>query len=229
MKAVSQHGVSDFHSAVAEGRESRRERILAAAREALKERRISEVSLNEISRRTDLSRSKIERSFSSREAIFLELTQRDCGAWVDEVTETVEADVGADDPVAELSAVLASIVRRPLLCELLGCSSGIFELKAGVDYAVDYKTAMYGHDNRLGAAIESRLGPIPERLCTIVVLGLRGMVTELWAHAHPARAAEEAVCWDGGIGPSPESLEEEASQGFAVLLAGVVARLRETV
>lgn len=211
-----------------EQRESRREQILAATRALLQDRRVAQASLNEIARRTGLAKSNVLRYFGSREAILLELAQRDYAAWVDEVAGAVEADAGTGDPVAELSAALATIVRRPLLCELLGCSTGILEHNVGVEEIIGYKTAMYGHINRLGAVIDSRLGPVPQRLHSALVVGLHAMVSELWAIAHPARAVVEAARRDSRISPPPENLEGEVSRALAVLLAGVAAQSRRT-
>ncbi|MCL3776900.1 MULTISPECIES: TetR family transcriptional regulator [unclassified Actinomyces] len=207
-----------------EQRESRREQILAATRALLQDRRVTRTSLNEIARRTGLAKSNVLRYFGSREAILLELAQRDYAAWVDEVTHELEDAGGGGDPVTELAVALATITRRPLLCELLGCSAAVLEHHVNVEDIIGYKTAMYGHIMRLVAVIESRLGPVPEPLHTVVVVGVHGIISELWAVTHPAPALMQAARRDGRLLPPQDNLEREMSQALAVLLAGVAAQ-----
>lgn len=56
-----------------EQREIRRRTILETSAEMLSEHSVSEVSLNELSRRVGLAKSNVLRYFESREAVLLEL------------------------------------------------------------------------------------------------------------------------------------------------------------
>ena len=68
-----------------EQREIRRQAILDTAAAMLDVMPVSEVSLNELSRRAGLAKSNVLRYFESREAILLELLDRATKRWLSEL------------------------------------------------------------------------------------------------------------------------------------------------
>ena len=76
-----------------EQREARRRAILDAAAAMLAEMPVSEVTLNELSRRASLAKSNVLRYFESREAVLLELLD---SAWQDWLTRSEERRVGKE-------------------------------------------------------------------------------------------------------------------------------------
>ena len=73
-----------------------------------------------------------------RYAIFLEVLDRELGAWLDEVEESLgsldpDGSVGGAEAVARV--VAATLSRRPLLCELISGMAGVLERNIPVDFA----------------------------------------------------------------------------------------------
>ena len=67
----------------AEQRSARREAILRTAAEMLTRMRVAELSLNALAREVGLAKSNVLRYFESREAVLLELYDRETKAWLD--------------------------------------------------------------------------------------------------------------------------------------------------
>ena len=94
-----------------EQREIRRQAILDAAAAMLDVMPVSEVSLNELSRRAGLAKSNVLRYFESREAILLELLDRATKLWLSELPEQLAAGVAADGTPGERAASWPSFSR----------------------------------------------------------------------------------------------------------------------
>src|ERR1700678_4471280 len=106
-----------------EQREARRQAILDTAAAMLDQMPVSEVSLNELSRRVGLAKSNVLRYFESREAILLELLDQAGGQWLAELAGQLSVGI---DPVGDerdrgdqIAAVIAdSLGPRRVLCDL---------------------------------------------------------------------------------------------------------------
>src|SRR5690348_8770113 len=112
----------------------------------LAEMPVSEISLNELSRRVGLAKSNVLRYFESREAVLLELLAEDAGRFREEVAESLPALV---DPSAAAAARVRTVAvglaeafhRHPVLCELLDAQEAVLERNVSTDVALRYKRA----------------------------------------------------------------------------------------
>src|SRR5499433_1299187 len=88
-----------------EEKEVRRQQILAAARKLVAEVGVGELSLNELARRSRVSKPNVYRYFESREDVLLQL-------WVDEVRELGDGleRAFAELPYMDTPAVIAAVV-----------------------------------------------------------------------------------------------------------------------
>src|SRR5690242_14302688 len=107
-----------------EQREIRRRAILDTAAAMLDEMPAGALTLNELSRQVGLAKSNVLRYFESREAILLELLDRDWQQWTATLPEQLTASVSPDAPPIqrgqEFAAVLAhSLAQHRVLCDLL--------------------------------------------------------------------------------------------------------------
>src|SRR6201994_2775570 len=83
----------------AEQREVRRRAILDTAAAMLSEMPVSEVTLNELSRRVGLAKSNVLRYFESREAVLLELLATQWQEWLTALAGDLEGAVTPQAPV----------------------------------------------------------------------------------------------------------------------------------
>lgn len=212
-----------------EQRHMRRERILEVTRELLGQRRVAELSLNEIARRVGLAKSNVLRYFGSREAILLVVFEREYAAWVEALEELAAESGGREGPgeqhaddVARLAEDLArSAVRHPLLCELLSCTATVLEHNVDVEEVIEFKLALNNHIDRLVALMAPRLGGLPAEEATALVISIHAIITHVWALGCPAPALAEAARRDERIFSPPDDVVPLLTRALELLLRGV--------
>src|SRR5207245_7868860 len=103
-----------------EQRELRRQEILDAAEELLAAELLSgasveEISLRELARRLDVSKTHIVRYFESREGGFLDLLSRMRLAWLE--AAAAEWPAPPTEPDVVMQALADTLAARPVLCQ----------------------------------------------------------------------------------------------------------------
>jgi AcrR family transcriptional regulator len=129
-----------------EQRQVRRRAILDTAAAMLQEMPVTDVSLNELSRRVGLAKSNVLRYFDSREGVLLELMESVLQDWLAELADDLATGVDASQPLTsraeQLSAVLArSLAGQRVLCDLLGAQGGVLERNVTVEVVMRHKRA----------------------------------------------------------------------------------------
>jgi AcrR family transcriptional regulator len=161
-----------------EQREMRRQAILEAATAMLGEMPVTELTLNELSRRVGLAKSNVLRYFDSREAVLLELLDAFMGAWLEELDVALGSGV---DPAAApesraggLATVLsASLAERTVLCDLLGAQGAVLERNVSADVARRHKQASMARLATMTATVRRHvpeLGDGAEWFCLMALL-----------------------------------------------------------
>lgn len=115
-----------------EQREIRRTAILDTAAAMLREMPVSDLALNELSRRVGLAKSNVLRYFESREAVLLELLDRFFGAWLSELEEQLTTGADGREEMTTRAHRLADVLSRSLaeqsvLCDLIAAQGGVLE------------------------------------------------------------------------------------------------------
>ena len=212
-----------------EQREIRRQAILDTAAAMLEVMPVSEVTLNELSRRAGLAKSNVLRYFESREAILLELLDRATKLWLSELPGQLAAGMAADGTPGEradqLAVVLArSVTPRRELCDLLSAQAGVLEHNVSAEVVARYKRAMA--DNH-AALTELVLRQLPElgddgawKACAMALV----FTGALWSYTqHPASvlAAYEA---DPSLAVLRLDFTPALEDALATLLTGTLAR-----
>jgi AcrR family transcriptional regulator len=210
-----------------EQREVRRRDILDVAGAMLDEMPVSEISLNELSRRVGLAKSNVLRYFESREAVLLELLDRAGREWVDAVVAELSAIAEPGRPVAErgerLAAVLArSLVQRPVLCDLMSAQPGVLEHNVSVDVVVRIKRSGLRTVDALATAVRGQvpeLGEDAEGLCLMAVI----LAGALWAHGRAAPSVLEAFRVDPALARLCIDVPFVLERTIATLIAGTLS------
>jgi AcrR family transcriptional regulator len=174
-----------------EQREIRRQAILDTAAAMLDVMPVSEVSLNELSRRAGLAKSNVLRYFESREAILLELLDRAIKLWLSELPDQLAAAIAADGTPGERADQLAFVLARSVtprreLCDLLSAQAGVLEHNVSAEVVARYKRAMA--DNH-AALTELALRQLPElgddgawKACAMALV----FTGALWSYTQPS-------------------------------------------
>lgn len=211
-----------------EQREIRRRTILNTAAAMLAEMPVSEVSLNELSRRVGLAKSNVLRYFESREAILLELLDSAWKQWLAELPNELEAGIEPDSPVRERSEQLAalltqSLARQRTFCDLLSAQAAVLEHNVSPEVAARYKKAAMADIDAMAALVLQQLpelGDHAKQLC-IAALIATGAV---WTHAHPSKSMLAAYEADPSLAAQRLDFTDTLQENLANLIAGTLAR-----
>jgi AcrR family transcriptional regulator len=133
--------------------------ILDVAWLMLRERPLSEISLNDMSHRIGLSKSNVLRYFDSREAIFLEILDQRWTDWLNELdpalTELEPAEGTWGREIAVATFIAESMVDRPTLCELITAMARVLERDITVEFARTFKRRASENTSRLAELVRA--------------------------------------------------------------------------
>jgi AcrR family transcriptional regulator len=212
-----------------EQREIRRQAILDAAAAMLDVMPVSEVTLNELSRRAGLAKSNVLRYFESREAVLLELLDRAAKLWLSELPGQLADGVAPDGTLGERADQLARVLARSVtphreLCDLLSAQASVLEHNVSAEVVARYKRAMA--DNH-AALTKLALRHLPElgregafKACAMAMV----FMGALWSYTqHPASvlAAYEA---DPSLAVLRLDFAAALEEALGTLITGTLAR-----
>lgn len=211
-----------------EQRQIRRQAILDTTAAMLEAMPVSEVSLNELSRRVGLAKSNVLRYFESREAILLELLDRATRQWLTELAEQLPAKIDPHGTVRQrgdqFAATLAqSLTPHRVLCDLLSAQAGVLEHNVSVDVAARYKRAMIDNFTALTELVHRQLPELGDdgwKVCGMAAV----FVGALWAHAKPSASVLAAYDADPALSVMHLDFPIALEETLATLIAGTIAK-----
>lgn len=223
-------GMTTFQRArSAEQREARRQAILGAAAGMLADMPVSELTLNELSRRAGLAKSNVLRYFESREAVLLELLD---AAWQDWLTQLDPDLADVVDPAAPVAvrcdrlarAIAGSLAARPTLCDLVSAQAAVLEHNVSPRVAAQYKRASMTGIAALGGLVlrcVPELGePDAAKLAGVTVMTMAA----LWPHTQPSAAMLAAYQADPELAALRLDFAGTLREVLEVMCAGLLAR-----
>jgi AcrR family transcriptional regulator len=212
-----------------EQREIRRQAILDTAAAMLDLMPVSEVTLNELSRRAGLAKSNVLRYFESREAILLELLDRAAKRWLSELPGQLAAGVPPDGAPRERADQLAVVLARSVapqrqLCDLLSAQASVLEHNVSADVVARYKRAMSDNQAALtGLALEY----LPElggdgawKACAMSMV----FMGALWSYTQPPASVLAAYEADPSLAVLRLDFAAALEEALATLFTGSLAR-----
>lgn len=206
---------------------ARRSAILAAARAALADKGVDEVTLRDISERVGLAKSNVLRYFDTREAILLEVLDEECRDWLADL----ETQLGPPRPrkpnfanEIRMAGILTdTLVRRRLMCELLGAMAGVLERNIAGDFARDFKVRAMGSIAALSELVGRQLPWLPEEFVVFFGEGALSLVAGMYPFSVPTDAVRQVI---GELGfPDPhERFVAGLRTGLSTWLIGAAAQ-----
>jgi AcrR family transcriptional regulator len=204
-----------------EQKDARRRAILDAARELLREVGPIELSLNELGRRSGVSKPNIYRYFESREDVLLQLFV----AEIEELVAEIEAELGKPrarvGTVAIAKKISRAFLARPLACQLLGMVSSIIEHNLSAAAIAASKREVRSVSLRFAAVLVRVMPELSEGEAVWAVMTIALYVAGLWPAAHPSAAAEEALA-----APELSGLRVDAEKDLPRFVETLLAGLR---
>ncbi|OJH34156.1 TetR/AcrR family transcriptional regulator [Cystobacter ferrugineus] len=205
-----------------EEKEVRRQAILKAAREMLGEVETSELSLNELARRSGVSKPNIYRYFESREEVLLQV-------WIEEVREFGEqlrrslATIEVGDSRAVASAIVAGFGTRPILCELTSICASVLERNLSADAIVNVKQTLATLIMNIAGLLRERLPALDLEDCAWVANVAAVYVAGIWPAVHPPAHVAEVLKRPEFAAMQPD-FEKDFTRYLNVLFAGLQKR-----
>ncbi|MFE9607803.1 TetR family transcriptional regulator [Streptomyces sp. NPDC006012] len=180
-----------------ENRELRRQSILDAAGCLLSKAQVADITLRDIGREAGIATSNVLRYFENREAVFLELFNRQYRAWLDSLPADL-APVDAEDggPTATrrfADAYAASLAARPVLCELASVLASVLERTVSVETVRTFKRDALDNNDRLADLIHARVPGLDPAAAKELASATSVLIAGLWPLAHPGPTVTAAV------------------------------------
>ncbi|MBO3748847.1 TetR family transcriptional regulator [Streptosporangiaceae bacterium NEAU-GS5] len=214
-----------------EQREIRRRVILDTTAAMLETMPVSEVSLNELSRRAGLAKSNVLRYFESREAILLELFDHACAQWLEELGERLVIVIDPAGAVRDrgdrfAGAFAASLEPHRTLCDLLSAQASVLEHNVSTEIAARYKRSMHDNLAALGGLILRHLPELGEEGAWKVAGMAAVFVGGLWPHTNPSPSMLAAYDADPALAAMRMPFIETLEEAIATLISGALSRTR---
>ncbi|APR78457.1 Transcriptional regulator, TetR family protein [Minicystis rosea] len=199
----------------------RRQAILKAARKLLGEVDTSELSLNELARRSGVSKPNIYRYFESREHVLLQV-------WIEEVRELggalarlLEA-VKPGDVDGVVGAIVAAFAAQPKLCELMSIVSSVLERNLSAESIAAAKRTLAELTLDIAGLLHARLPELSLVTCAWAANATATWVAGIWPAVHPPPAAKEALAR-----PELEGMAVDFERDFTRYLRVIFAGLKQ--
>jgi AcrR family transcriptional regulator len=204
-----------------EQRAERKEAILATAATMLQTSRVNQLTLNELARQVGLAKSNVLRYFESREAVLLELLQRETSNWMDAL-EARLVEEHAHDVETIARAIADTAASRPILCDLSASSAGVLEHNVSAQVATEYKRAAIAGARRLADIVGPRMGGFSEAQSIAMVAGVTLIIGGVGASSQPSPGL--AAAYDAN--PDLRMMQIPLSVGIRELVATLLVGLQ---
>jgi AcrR family transcriptional regulator len=168
----------------AEAKQQREQAILDAARRLGAKRGIRDVTLTDIADAVGMHKSAMLRYFETREQIFLRLTA-DCWREWAPALRAAFAELRDATPASVAALIAASLVARPLFCDLLAQAPLNLERHASADAVRAFKLVTLEEFDALQLALRDVLPELTERDARDTLAAALGLVGAYWQMATP--------------------------------------------
>lgn len=224
--------ITDFQRARSEEQRAlRRQSILSTTAGMLTEMPVSQLSLNELSRRVGLAKSNVLRYFESREAILLELLDAEAREWVADVDRQIE-DVDPGDVAARaefVTGVIAStLAARPVLCDLMHAESGVLERNVSVEAVLRHKYATQQMATEIARVLTTAVPELTAEDAVEVIVALLLVAAAAWPYAQPGDALAAAYAHDPTVGAMHRDFTTLVQRTLTLTIRGLLAE-KETL
>jgi AcrR family transcriptional regulator len=206
---------------------ARRTAILDVARGMLTEKGVGDISLRELSVRVGLAKSNVLRYFDSREAVFLEVLDEECEAWLAELDDLLgrprTRKPNYTNEIRVATTIADSLVARPLLCELIGSMAGELERNISAEFARDFKARATARTLALSGLVGHQLPWLPAGFSDLFAEGALMLTAGMYPFSVPTDPVRAAMAEMGFPDPR-DRFVEGLRVGLTTWLIGAAAQ-----
>jgi AcrR family transcriptional regulator len=201
--------------------------ILKVARGMLTEKGVGDISLRELSIRVGLAKSNVLRYFDSREAVFLEVLDEECEAWLAELDDLLgrprARKPSYTSEIRVATTIADSLVARPLLCELIGSMAGELERNISAEFARDFKARATARTLALSGLVGHQLPWLPAGFPDLFAEGALMLTAGMYPFSVPTDPVRSAMAEMGFPDPR-DRFVEGLRVGLTTWLIGAAAQ-----
>ncbi len=182
----------------------------------------SELSLNELARRSGVSKPTVYRYFESREEVLLQV-------WIEEVRELGERLDASFTPLAPgdvdgvVAAIVAAFAAQPKLCELMSMASPVLERNLSTEAIVSAKQNLAGLTLHIAELLHARIPRVSLADCAWFGSAAATWVAGIWPAVNAPPAVVQALSRPELSGMELV-FERDFARYLAVLLKGLGAQ-----
>ena len=188
---------------------------------------VGEISLRELSHRVGLAKSNVLRYFDSREAVFLEVLDEECQAWLAELDDLLGRPRARKPNYANeirvATTVADSLVAKPLLCELIGSMAGVLERNISGEFAKDFKARATERTLALSALVARQLPWLPQGFTDLFAEGALMLTAGMYPFSVPTDPVRSAMA-EMGLPDPQQRFVEGLRAGLTTWLVGAAAQ-----
>jgi AcrR family transcriptional regulator len=205
-----------------EAKRVREAAILDAARRLGAERGIREVTLTDIADAVGMHKSAMLRYFETREEIFLRLTAEGWRDWAPALAERLRA-VERPDPDAVAGAFAATLVARPMFCDLLAQTPLNLERNVSVERVREFKLTTGEGLGQIVPAVRAALPGLTEQDGVDLVAAATSMAGTFHQIATPGPEVAALYRSDPRLAHALVDVEPRLTRILAAMLRGTVS------
>jgi AcrR family transcriptional regulator len=206
-----------------EAKQERERAILESAARLAGERGVRAVTLTDIAAGVGMHKSTMLRYFETREEIYLRLAATGWSDWSAAVVTALRTLPTGPDGAATARLLAATLVQRPLFCDLLAHVP--LNLERGVSLATvkEFKIEVLGAVATVATALEDALGLDPTAALNVVATAT-SMAGALWQMAAPGTKLRELYQEDPELVHALVDVEPRLVDILTALIAGYPPR-----
>ncbi|EYT82028.1 TetR family transcriptional regulator [Streptomyces sp. Tu 6176] len=205
----------------AEAKQARELTILSAARALAAERGVRDITLTDIATAIGMHKSALLRYFETREQIFLSLSATEWRMWTAEVCRTL-GSAGRSTPSDVARVLAATLVARPLFCDLLAHTPLNLERNVSVDAVRSFKTSTLHQVDLISTELRRLLG-LSRQQAVDTVATATGMAGALWHMSTPGEQVREL--YECELKDAVVDLEPQLRRILSALLSGACGQV----
>lgn len=203
-----------------EQKEERRLHLLDTARAALQgDLDVSELGLNELARRAQMTKSNVYRYFENREELLLALLEEESERWTGDLCARLAAAPGrAPERIAHIFASTAAA--SPLMCRLLSILPSIIEHNVSRERLTQFKRHMLAMTGAVAGQLQRGAPAMPLEACGAFLRQSLALLIGLWPLSQPREALAEVLLLPE-LQPFRYEFEADFEAGLTLLLRGL--------
>ncbi len=204
----------------AEAKHQREDAILDAATRLAARRGTRQVTLTDIAAEVGVHKSALLRYFETREQIFLRLTGSGWQEWSAALRAEFDALGEAPTPTAVAETIAASLVARPMFCDLLAQAPMNLERHVSLDSIRAFKLITLDEVAAIADRLRSLLGLTDEQAIDVIATAT-SLAGALWQMATPGPEVQQLYRSDPRLAHAIVDVEPRLARVLTALLVGL--------